>query len=437
MVLITTMFSAMAGRAAANHQTVYVIPIKGEITQATAAFLKDGIAAANRAQAKGILIELSTLGGRVDSALDIEEAILSSKIPVAVYIVDRAISAGALIALSADTILMAPGSNIGDAEPIPNTEKNIAFIKSEFVRLANLRGRSPDIAAAMVDKLIEIPNLVRKGELLVLGAAQAEEIGYAAAISKTRDEALSYLKWDSAQIVEQRPDFKVRFAQFITRTEVASILITIGLIALIVEFFTQGFGLAGIVGIICFGLYFGGGILAGSTKWWGAIIFLVGIALILAEAFVPGFGVLGVCGIIGTVAGLILSAPDPAQGVLTVGIAFLLCLFILPVLLRYINKSKAFSKLILTESLGTDPKDKDDEVESRAGLTGAAGWAITPLRPSGRVEIDGQKIDVVSDGSYIAAGSPVKVMKVEGSRIVVTDVSSWESSGKESPGTLK
>ena len=107
-------------------------------------------------------------------------------------------------------------------------------------------------------------------------------------------------------MIEAEPDFKVRIAQFLTRHDVSSILLTIAIIAMIIEIFMQGFGLPGIVSIIAFALYFGGGFLAGNTEWWAVLLFLIGLILLIIELFVPGFGVFGISGIISLVIAIIL-----------------------------------------------------------------------------------------------------------------------------------
>ena len=123
LMLVASVFIQSSGTVASSNNKIYVIPVKGEITPAMASFVKQKIELANIEEARGVLLVISTLGGRVDAALDIKDAILSSNVPVVVYIKDRAVSAGALISIAANTIVMAPASHIGAAEPIPYSEK--------------------------------------------------------------------------------------------------------------------------------------------------------------------------------------------------------------------------------------------------------------------------------------------------------------------------
>ncbi|MBM7581825.1 membrane-bound serine protease (ClpP class) [Caldicoprobacter guelmensis] len=411
---------AAGALALADNDRVYVVPIQGEITPAMAAFVEKQVRLANADNAGGILFVISTLGGRVDAAFNIKKALLESKVPTAVYIIDRAESAGALIAIASDTIIMAPGSHMGSAEPIPYTEKNVAAISGEFRSTAELKGRDPKIAAAMVDRTIEIPGIKEKGSLLDLTIQEALKCGYADAIAKNVDDALSHLGWADAQIYRVEPDFKIKIAQFLTRTDVSSLLLLVGMIAILIEVFVPGFGLPGIIGVICFGLYFGGNFLAGYTEWWSIMLFVIGLILLAIELAVPGFGVFGIGGIIAILGGLVFSASDFAKGMMAVGIALLAAIIAIPILYGLFGGPRLLRKLVLTEKVVTVKEAQPMQKAGHVQLVGKAGSVVTPLRPAGIVEIEGVKYDVVSDGEFILPGEKVKVVEVEGSKIVVT-----------------
>ena len=414
LVLPFTSFISLA--SSGNY--VYVIPVKDEITPAMAVFLSNEIQKANDLGAKGIIIEITTLGGRVDSALKMTEAIMNSDIEVVVYVQNRAVSAGALITISADKIFMAPGSQIGAAEPRPNDEKTVSFVKAEFGATAEARGRRTDVAEAMVDKNIEIEGLVAKGEILSMKASQAKEFGYADAILDSREDVLEEMGWTDLDIVETEFSFAMRIAQFVTSYEVASLLLSIGTIAIIIELGTQGFGLPGIAGIISFLLYFGGNAIAGYSEWWPLVLFIIGLAMIIAEIFVPGFGVLGIGGIISVIVGIVLSAPDLTQGLLSLTIAVVASIIIIPILFIFISKkTNLFKRVILSEA-----ETVEEGYVNASGndhLLGKTGKALTTLRPTGTALIDGKRVDVVTDGEYLPNNTDIKVIKVEGARIVV------------------
>ncbi|MDQ2087167.1 nodulation protein NfeD [Herbivorax sp. ANBcel31] len=397
---------------------VYVIPVKDEITPTMAVFLSDEIQKANDAGAEGIIIEITTLGGRVDSTLEMTEAIMNSDVDVSVYVQNRAVSAGALITISADTIFMAPGSHIGAAEPRPYDEKTVSFVKAEFRGTAEARGRRTDIAEAMVDKNIEIDDLVAKGEILSLTASEAKEYEYAEAILDSRQDVLEHMGWDDADVVETDFSLSMRLAQFMTSYVVASLLLSIGTIAIFTEITTQGFGAPGIVGIICFFFYFGGNLIAGYSEWWPLLLFIAGLGMIAGEIIAPGFGVLGIGGFISVIAGIVLSAPDLTQGLTTIGIALVAAIIFLPILFIFLSKkTNVFKRFILSEA-----ETVEDGYVNASGtdtLLGKKGKAVTTLRPTGTVLIDGKRVDVVTEGEFLPIDTEVKVVRVEGSKIVV------------------
>jgi len=419
LIFIMVAVWVVQASASADGDKVYMVPIQGEITPAMAAFVEKQVDLANAEGARGILFVISTLGGRVDAAFNIKEAILRSEVPTAVYIADRAESAGALISIAADSIIMAPGSHMGSAEPIPYSEKNVAAVSGEFRSTAELKGRDPQIAAGMVDKSIAIPGIKEKGSLLDLTAQEAIRYGYADAIADDVNEALSHLGWEDWQIYEVKPDFKVRIAQFLTRTDVSSFLLLGAMIAMLIEAFVPGFGVPGIIGIICFGLYLGGNFLAGYTEWWSVILFIIGLILLAIELAVPGFGVFGITGIAAILAGLIFSASDPVKGMISVGVALLAAIVVVPILYRVFGGPRLFKKLVLTEQVVAKDDNGPMQQPQIAQLVGKSGIVITALRPAGIVEIEGIKYDVMSDGEYILPGEKVKVVEAIGSKIVV------------------
>ena len=141
LILLITIGTNFMGIRADSRETVYIIPIKGEITPAMATFFRNSVKDAEEQKVDAILLEISTLGGRVDAAFRMKEAIEETNIPIIVYIMDRAVSAGALLSISAPRIIMAPGSHIGAAEPIPYSIKAVAAIRGEFEAAAERNGR--------------------------------------------------------------------------------------------------------------------------------------------------------------------------------------------------------------------------------------------------------------------------------------------------------
>jgi membrane-bound serine protease (ClpP class) len=409
-----------AERAVAQSETIYYIPVKGEVNPALASFISGQLDRAYEEEASAVVLEITTLGGRLDSALDISDTIIASGLPTVAYIKDRAISAGVLIAISAEKVVMAPGSSIGSAETIPYTEKNISFWTGELKRVAELRDRDANVIAAMADRDIEIPDLVEKGKLLNLSTAKAVELGIADAAVSSRQELNQWLNLGSARMVVAEESYQIKLAKMVASTTASAILLTLGLGGLVTELFVPGFGLPGTIGLLSFGLFFAGNMLAGYAGWSAVILFLVGITLLLVELAIPGFGFPGVGGIISILASIFMASVSATQAVISLTTAIVLSVILTVLLFKYAPRSKYFDRLILSTQLNSE--EGYVGISDYSSLAGNEGVAVTPLRPAGTAEIDGKRMDVVTMGDYIKAGERIKVVRVEGNRIIVAKI---------------
>ncbi|HAV21169.1 MAG TPA: peptidase S14, partial [Firmicutes bacterium] len=179
------------------------------------------------------------------------------------YVKGRAWSAGALITLAAEKIVMARTASIGAAETIPKEEKQISALRGEFEATAENRGRDPEIAAAMVDADISIEGLVAKGKLLTLTAQRAKDLGFIDAIAASRQEALAEFGLEGAKVVETAQTRAEKLARFLTDPTVSSILLTLGFLGLLFEITTPGWGVPGTVGVLALAQFFGGRLVVG------------------------------------------------------------------------------------------------------------------------------------------------------------------------------
>lgn len=418
VALCLVMLSIAAGQPgqAAGQSVVYVIPVQGTIDPGLARFLERAFDQAEQAGADGVILEIRTLGGWVNAALDIRDRIVDSDVRVVAYVRERAWSAGALISLAADELVMAQGASVGAAEPRPKEEKLVSALRAEFEDTAELRGRDPRIAAAMVDARVDIPGLVGEGEILTLTAQQAKTHGYAAFLARNRSEVLARW-WPEAKVVELRQTPAEQVARFATQPAVAPLLLTLGFLGLLFELFSPGFGIPGLVGLLSLALFFGSHIIAGFAGWEVLALFVLGIILLAVEAMVPGFGVFGLAGIASIVGSIILASADLQQALTSLSMALVSSLFLVVIMARYFGRRGLWRRLTLAVAQGRDagylaPSDQ-------AALVGRTGRAITPLRPAGAAEIDGERIDVVTEGSFIPAGASLRVVKIEGTRVIV------------------
>ncbi|WNF04040.1 NfeD family protein [Brevibacillus borstelensis] len=411
-----------------TYHKAYWIPVEHEIEQGLGSFLKRAFAEAESQQADLIVLHINTPGGEIGAADSIGQLIRQSPVHVVAYIDNQAFSAGTYIALNANEIVMTPGSSIGAATPI-DLAGNAADVKlisgwsEKMAQAAALNGRNEEVARAMVEIDKEYPGLKGKGTVLSLGAERAKELGYADQVVSGKAELLSYLgvQADSLQTIE--PTVGERVARVVTSPVVMSLLLIVGLVGIVVELFAPGFGVAGTISLCAFGLYFFGHYVAGFATWLHIALFVLGILLMIMEIFLPG-GIVGAIGFISIVTGLIMAAYDTQQGLASLGIAVLVTVIVMLILIKKYGIKGLFSKFILGEVQRNEagyvaPKDQRD-------LLNKNGVALTPLRPAGVVKIDGKRIDAVSAGGFIAAGSQIVVSQVEGTRVVVQEIDQKE-----------
>lgn len=399
---------------------VYVIPVKGEINKATYQFIKTKVEEVSKYRPAAIIFEIDTYGGFIDKAIDIKDVIVNIDIPTISFVNTKAESAGILITIAGEKIVMAEGSTIGSAETIPNTEKIMSMWVSTLKTVAEQRGRDKELVAAMADKDIEIKGIVKKGELLNLNYKEAKQLGFADYVSNNYDDMLNYFKIDYNKVIKINTDLRTNIAKYLTNPYVGTLLISLGFLGLVIEMFTPGFGAGGTLSLISFSLYFGGNIIAGNSGWGVVIIFLAGIALLLIEAAIPGFGVPGIGGIICIIISIVLTSGSIESAVVSLGIAIILTVLVTVLLVKYGQRSPYLDKIILRTKQNNEKGYVG--VESKKEYVGKEGIAISLLRPAGIIDIEGHRIDAVSEGAFIEKGARVKVIKVEGPRVVVRKI---------------
>lgn len=405
---------------------VYRINIEGTIEQGLAVYVRRVVQTAEQEGADALLVVINTFGGRVDAATEIRDALMRASFPVVAYVPERAWSAGALIALAADYLVMAPGSSLGAAEPQPAEEKTISALRAEFEAMAEARGRDPHIAAAMVDRRVAVEGVSPEGQILTLSAQRAWELGFIDGLASSGAEALALAGFAGAEIRDTEPNWAERVARFLTEPTVSSILLTLGFLGLLAEVTSPGWGVPGTAGLLALALFFSARYITGLAGLEVALLFLLGIGLLLLELLViPGFGVAGVLGVAAVLVSLFLSFPNVSSALTSIGIASVLTLAGAVFLLRRVPESGLWRKLSLQTRLEESGVGGDD-AEKPAVQVGAKGKALSPLRPAGTVQVGQLRLDAVSEGSFIPAGATVEVVRVMGNRIVVREAPSEE-----------
>lgn len=397
---------------------IYVVAIKGTIEPGLAAYVRRAMRQAEQDGADALVFEIDTFGGRVDAATEIRDMILDTPMTTIGFVKGRAWSAGALITLATRHIAMTPSASIGAAEPRPADEKTISALRAEFEATAEARGRDARIAAAMVDKDIEIKGLVGKGKILTLAAKDARARGFIDFVGNDRMTVLRHLGYGGAHVKVIPISWSEMLARYITDPMVSSILLTIGFLGLVFEVLTPGWGIPGTAGIIALALFFGGRLVAGVAGWEVVILFVAGFLLLLLEVFViPGFGVAGLAGVGALLASIFLSFGSVRDAAFAIAFAFILTVLVIALAVKYLNKTRLWRGIIL--DVREETADGYVSGPGRQGYLGRVGRTLTVLRPAGVVQFGDDKLDAVSEGEYIPANSIVRVVKVEGSKLIV------------------
>ena len=399
---------------------ILVVPIEGTVDDGMAHLVERAVAQADADHASALVLDVNTPGGLVSSAFEIRDAMFAAKVPTVAYVSERAYSAGALITLSAKTIVMAPGSSIGAAEPIPNDPKHVSALRAEFAATAARNHRDPVLAAAMVDKSVSAPNFKAAGAILSLTADEAERAHFTDAIEPTLADALDAAHVHGA-VAHASYTWGELLARFATSPEVSGVLLSIGVLGLIIEIQTLH-GIGGAVAIVALGLFFGTHVYAGFSNGIVVALAIAGVLGILFELHVfPGHGVAGTLGALALMTAVVLAFGFAFIfiAVQAIPIAIVLSAIFAYISSRIVPGGAFYRRVAFAGVQGPEYVASGDY----HALTGRSGIAASFLRPAGVATIDGRRVDVLTEGDFVPAGSPIRVNRVEGARIFVTRVS--------------
>ena len=427
---------------------VYRVPIEGIIDLGLPPFIQRTLEDAESNEATAVIFDINTFGGRVDAATQIKDAILGADILTIAFINRRAISAGALISLSCEKIYMTGGGLIGAATAVDMTgkkgsEKVISFMREEMASTAEKRGRSKEIARGMVDEELTFTHLViggdsikvddiegrKDGKLISLTTEQALKYKIADGTAENMEALLDSLGYSSFETIETAENWSEAIVRFLTNPVVASLLTTFGFLGILFELQSPGWGIPGFVGLTCLILSLSASYIAQLATMSDMLFVLTGLALILLEVLViPGFGIAGIGGIGLMIYGLyLLLLPDIPVGEEVLGQAmdgFLIGLvgavIGLVLLVKLMIKTKFWEQLT-----APDTQKKEDGYSNTFGwesLQGETGISDTDLHPSGWVRVKDQRIFVVSEGEFIEEGKEIKILSVDGNRVLVREL---------------
>lgn len=434
--LFSASWSLYAQPASTQKNVVYVVPVKGVIDLGLAPFIQRVLNEAQKNQAAAVILDINTFGGRVDAAVQIRDALLNSPVRTIAFIDKRAISAGALISLAAQTIVMAPGSTIGAATPVqsgpagsttaPTSEKTVSYVRKEFRATAESRKRPPLIAEAMVDSDVVIPDVSEKGKLLTLTTEEALKLKVADLQANSIEALLKELNILDTELRSFTPNWAEEVVRFLTHPVVSSLLVSVAMLGIFLELRTPGFGAPGVIGLSSLSLFMWGHWLVQLAGWEELLLALLGVFLFALELFViPGFGIVGILGLLALLGALVMSTLGAGShsgfvlwAVVRMGFSVALAIVLTALFLKFLPKLPIGRKLILSTALDTSDGFSSAPPSDYQWL-GRTGLAHSTLRPAGIADFQGHRVDVVSDGEFIDAGAPIRVLHVDGNRIVV------------------
>lgn len=451
---------------------VVVIPVEGTVDPGMAAFISRALRDSRKYPERIIVFEMDSFGGQVDAAFQIVDTIMNVKDSTICYVKTKAISAGALIALASNRLVMKNATTIGDVAPLTMSgngepkmlgEKYQSPIRAKFRTLAKRNGYPETLTESMVTAEMEVyeirfkdttmyldstgfseldPSLkkqiiskktvVNKGELLTMDDVEAVKLGFSEMSVSNLQEMLVKLGYGDLEVVRISQNWSESFVRYISI--IAPILIMIGFSALYIELRTPSFGAPGIVGIICLGLVFFGQYMVGLADYTELLIMVIGVVLLAIEIFVlPGFGIAGFAGIAFLILGIVLSFQDfvipkpefPWQAkqlirnLTMVLLSFVGSIVLILVFFRYVFPR--LGTIVNGPYLKADLGDARSDSDTGAVLSpGDHGEVVTALRPSGKALINGETRDVITEGEFVDKGDKITVVEVRGSRIVVS-----------------
>jgi len=405
---------------AAHGGAVEIVPIAGTIDEGMAHMVERAVREAPARHIRALVLDVNSFGGLVSAGTEIRDALFGSDVPVYAYVSHRAWSAGALVTLAAAKIAMAPGSSIGAAEPIPKSVKTVSALRGEFSSTAARNHRDPRVAAAMVDATLDAPPYKAAGAILTLTADDALQAHFVDAVEPTLRGALARFGLSGAAVETAGYTLGEEVARFATNPDVSGLLLTIGFLGLLIEMQTLH-GIAGIIGIGALGLFFGTHVYAGFSNGFVIALAAAGLLGILFELHVlPGQGIAGSLGALALVAAIVLSFGFAFVfvAVQALAIAIVLTAIFFTLAARIYPGNAFVARLAFAGVQGPDYVAS----ANYSDLLGRSGIASSYLRPAGVATIDGRRIDVLTEGEFVTAGSAIRVTRVEGARIFVRPV---------------
>jgi len=467
------------GAPASRVRDVLVIDVEGEIEAPLRAYVLRQLEEAKADQRDCVVLRIDSPGGTVRDSQKMGDAVLAlpKSIRTIAWVTKEAISGAAMLALSCDEIVMGPHATIGDCQPIlrqpeggfvPAGEKIETYVRSVLRKYATENGYPVLLAEKMVSKDVQVVRLkvddgrviyadgkefesaratdyvagIEKSRLtrekvvagadrlLTMTTDEAKEFGFVSRVFPDEAAFLAAITAPGAKVSKVEMTLPERAGRWLLG--VAGVLGGLVMLCLAITMF-NGIGTATFVGLVSLVLML---LIAGTADMaLGFPLLLLGVGAILlaAEAIlIPGFGIAGIFGIVLAVAGLLFLGTGYSPGasgsldwdaaltfLAQLGTTIAVATIALIVLVRFAPGLPIVNRWTRMVAPGMAAGAAVDPVLASALAAGATGVAATDLRPAGRADVRGTLVDVTSEGDFVEAGAPLRIVRVEGNRVVV------------------
>lgn len=436
LLIINLCFFVLWGQ---DVKKIYTFTIDENITNASLRKVEMALEGVKEQNADVLLLHLNTFGGELEAADQIRTLLLRCEIPVWVYIDNNAASAGALISIACDSIYMNEGASIGAASVVDQQgnvlpDKYQSYMRSLMRTTAETNGRNPDIAQAMVDPDIHIDGIIDSGKVLTFTTSEAMKYQFCEGECHSIEEVIAAAHISNYTLIEQKLTWIERVILFLMNPVISSLLIMAIIGGIYFEMQAPGIGFPLIIAILAALLYFAPHYLGGLAEYWEIALFFVGLVLLILELFLfPGFGICGITGIILMCASLVLvmifnvgfdfsfTAPITILEKFLIVVISLVVGSLISIWLgkKLITAETRFGTLALRTELSKDDGYVSQDLDNNQYVN-KIGVAITPLRPSGKVEVDGEIFDAISQSGFIDKGVSIRIIRFDTSQLVVT-----------------
>jgi membrane-bound serine protease (ClpP class) len=412
-------FVPLGARAQAAAPNVLELRLSGVVDPVIANYIEGGIEAANDAGDAAVLLTIDTPGGLDSSMRQIIQAILGSTVPVVCYVSPsgaRAASAGTFIMMGCPVAAMAPGTNIGAAHPVGVAgaieEKKVTNDAAAFIAsLARSHGRNVEWArSAVIDSVsisaehaleIGVIDLIEPNTPALLEAIDGQVVDVAGGATATLHTA-------GATVETRSPGLGAQILHALLSPNFAFIFFYLGIGLIVIEFLHPGVSVPGILGVVCLiAAFVTFGML--PVQVIGVVLLLASAASFLLELKHPGLGAASVVGVATLIlGGLTLFNPDVPNARVSlwtiVPVAALLVVF--------------FATVVNAALRARHLPPSDD----RMRVVGQTGIVQHDLDPEGIVQVASESWSARSAGGPIPMGTPVRVLEVDGLRLLVEPV---------------